>query len=58
MRRTVARYRLYLFGSFRVENDSGAHRLSTRKHESLLAYLALFPEPHPREKIAALFWGT
>ena len=57
MRRTVARYRLYLFGSFRVENDSGALRLSTRKHESLLAYLALFPEPHPRETIAALFWG-
>jgi predicted ATPase/DNA-binding SARP family transcriptional activator len=48
---------LYLFGSFRLEDDSHLIRLPTRKVESLLAYLALYPEPHAREKLAALFWG-
>ncbi|MBI4790440.1 MAG: tetratricopeptide repeat protein, partial [Chloroflexi bacterium] len=32
-------------------------RFATRKTESLLAYLVLHPEPHPREKLAALLWG-
>ncbi len=49
--------RLYFLGTFRVERKGQTIRLSTRKHESLLAYLALFPEPHLREKLAALFWG-
>ncbi|MBM3130068.1 MAG: hypothetical protein FJ009_15775 [Chloroflexi bacterium] len=51
------RYRLYLFGTFRIEKDSHPIRFSTRKIESLLAFLALHPEQHPREKLAALFWG-
>ncbi len=49
--------RLYLFGSFRLERDSQTIRLPTRKVESLFAFLALFPEQHPREKLAALLWG-
>ncbi len=49
--------RLYLLGSFRLERGSRTIRLATHKVESLLAYLALFPGQHPREKLAALLWG-
>ncbi len=48
---------LYLLGSFRIERGARPIHLSTRKVESLLAFLALHPEEHPREKLAALFWG-
>ncbi len=57
MARKSPRYRLHLLGAFQIESDSGSIRLATRKVESLLAYLALFPEAHPREKLAALLWG-
>jgi hypothetical protein len=50
----AAKVRLYLLGSFRLERDSRAINLPTRKVESLLAYLALFPQPHSREHFAAL----
>ena len=53
----TAKIRLYLLGSFRLERDSRAINLPTRKVESLLAYLALFPKPHSREHLAALLWG-
>jgi predicted ATPase/DNA-binding SARP family transcriptional activator len=53
----AANIRLYLLGSFRLERDSRAINLPTRKVESLLAYLALFPQPHSREHLAALLWG-
>ena len=33
-------------------------RLPTRKAESLLAYLVLYPNAHAREKLAALLWGN
>jgi predicted ATPase/DNA-binding SARP family transcriptional activator len=49
--------RLFLLGAFRLERDSRTVQLPTRKIESLLAYLVLHPEEHPREKLAALFWG-
>ena len=49
--------RLYFLGSFRIELKGQVVCLPTRKIESLLAYLLLFPEAHPREKLAALFWG-
>ncbi len=51
------RLRLYLLGSFRVESEKGPIHLPTRKIESLLAFLALHPEAHSREKLAAFFWG-
>jgi DNA-binding SARP family transcriptional activator len=59
-------FHLYLLGSFRLESrkphgtagrEARTIRLPTRKAESLLAYLALFPERHVREKLASLFWG-
>lgn len=49
--------RLYLLGAFRIERAARAIQLSTRKVEALLAYLALYPGAHSREKLVALFWG-
>jgi len=49
--------RLYLLGQYRIESDTGPIRLPRRKVEALLAYLALYPTAHPREKLAALLWG-
>ena len=49
--------RLFLLGTFRLEKEGYVVSLATRKVASLLAYLALHPEPHPRETIATLFWG-
>jgi predicted ATPase/DNA-binding SARP family transcriptional activator len=54
----VSPLRLSLLGSFRLERATdGLIRLPTRKIESLLAFLVLHPEPHSREKLAALLWG-
>jgi predicted ATPase/DNA-binding SARP family transcriptional activator len=59
-------FRLNVLAAFRLEASAGGARsqdkfqsidLPTRKIESLLAYLALHPEPHAREKLAALIWG-
>lgn len=49
--------RLELLGGFRLERDGARLQLYSRKVESLLAYLALFPQEHSREKLAALLWG-
>jgi predicted ATPase len=49
--------RLFILGSFCLERGGATIHLPTRKAESLLAYLALHPQPHAREKVAALFWG-
>lgn len=57
MPRASPAYRLSLLGAFRIEKNSRSIRFPTRKSESLLAYLALYPEEHSREKISALFWG-
>jgi non-specific serine/threonine protein kinase len=48
---------LYLFGAWRLEENGAPIRLGARKVESLLAYLALHPEEHAREKLASQFWG-
>ncbi|TAH49186.1 MAG: tetratricopeptide repeat protein [Chloroflexota bacterium] len=48
---------LYLFGAFRLEKEGAPLKLGTRKIQALLAYLALHPQAHTREKLAALFWG-
>src|SRR5262245_21769005 len=50
-------HRLQLLGTFRLTHDDKVVPLYSRKVESLLAYLALNPEPHAREKLATLFWG-
>lgn len=52
-----AQLRISLLGHFRIEKQTQPVQLSTRKTESLLAYLVLHPQPHGREKLAALFWG-
>lgn len=52
-----ALFKLYLLGPFRVENENGPVKLTTRKAQLLLAYLALNPQEHTREKLAALLWG-
>lgn len=48
-----------MFGGFRIRTASGgAVSLPTRKAQALLAYLAVRPgEEHPRDKLAAIFWG-
>lgn len=48
---------LYVLGPLRIERAGAPVRIPTRKIESLLCLLALEPEPHAREKLAALFWG-
>jgi non-specific serine/threonine protein kinase len=50
-------YRLNLLGAFRIERNSHPIRFPTRKVEALLAFLAVCPEAHSREKLAALLWG-
>lgn len=57
MARASPSFDLRLLGAFRLERDAQIIHLPTRKFEALLAYLALFPESHPREKLAAIFWG-
>ena len=48
---------LSLLGPFLLEVNDRPVRLPTRKAESLLAYLVLHRGVHPRERIAAMFWG-
>lgn len=50
-------FRLALLGAFCLERDGESLKLPRRKGEALLAYLALYPQEHAREKLAALFWG-
>jgi len=49
--------RLFTFGAFRIELAGRSIHLPRRKVEALSAYLILHSQPHPREKLAALFWG-
>ena len=62
----LPRFELRLLGAFGCEQREIAGgtvisrrsiRLPTRKAEALLAYLVLYPSSHPRERLAALFWG-
>ena len=49
--------RLFLLGLPRLEYDGAPLEFKRRKALNLLAYLALYPAQHPRERLAALFWG-
>lgn len=49
--------RLCLFGTFELRRADTSITLSTRKTQALFAYIALYPEAHSREKLAALFWA-
>jgi predicted ATPase len=48
---------LYVLRPFRIEQKGSYIHLPTRKTASLLAYLALHPGFHSREKLATLFWA-
>jgi predicted ATPase/DNA-binding SARP family transcriptional activator len=49
--------RLSLLGLPRLELDGAPLEFKRRKALNLLAYLCLHPAEHPRERLAALFWG-
>ncbi|MCK6568858.1 MAG: hypothetical protein DCC59_10675 [Chloroflexi bacterium] len=52
-----SKFALRLFGSVRLEKNGKPLEFARRKALDLLAYLALHPSEHPRERLAALFWG-
>lgn len=46
-----------LFGPFELRIDGSlVPKFATAQGQALLAYLCLNPDPHPREKLADLFW--
>src|SRR5689334_18069952 len=54
---TTLPVRLYLLGRFCLERGGAPIVLPRRKLQLLLAYLALRPQLHAREQLAARFWG-
>src|SRR5262245_44556854 len=56
----MARLTLTLLGGFRAHLDPGAPlAFPTRKAQALLSYLAMpAGEPHSRDKLASLLWGS
>jgi DNA-binding SARP family transcriptional activator len=56
---TAPRFRLSLLGPFELTGPNGIVELPMRKLVGLLAYLACTaPQPQPRERLAALLWGS
>jgi len=54
-----SKFRLSLLGRFELTGRDGPVELSSKKLAGLLAYLACTaPQPQPREKLAALLWGS
>ena len=52
-------FRLSLLGGFELTGPDGVVDLPSKKLAGLLAYLACTaPQPQPREKLSALFWGS
>ena len=54
--RIVTSYSLYLFGAPRIECDRIQVKMDTRKAIALLAYLAIDPQMHTRDRLAAFLW--
>jgi predicted ATPase/DNA-binding SARP family transcriptional activator len=52
----MATFRLFLFGSPRLECDGVVVKISRRKALALLSYLAATDKPHARDSLATLFW--
>ena len=52
----MARYKLYLFGTPRLERDEQPVPIKRRKAFALLAYLAHTSQPQSREYLATLLW--
>jgi DNA-binding SARP family transcriptional activator len=54
-----SKYRLSLLGCLELTGPTGPVELPSKKLACLLAYLACTaPQPQPREKLAALLWGS
>ncbi|MFN8446886.1 MAG: BTAD domain-containing putative transcriptional regulator, partial [Caldilineaceae bacterium] len=51
------KFKVFLLGSLRIEDEIGSIRLPRRKVEGLLAYLLLHPEAQSRDLLASLLWG-
>jgi predicted ATPase/DNA-binding SARP family transcriptional activator len=50
-------WRIDLLGGLRVQRGDGSPvRLQKQKAGALLAYLAYYPQPHPREALVDVFW--
>lgn len=49
-------FRLYLFGSPRLERDGVMVKIARRKALALLSYLAATGKPQARDSLATLFW--
>ncbi|MBK9713118.1 MAG: alpha/beta fold hydrolase [Kouleothrix sp.] len=52
----MARLKLYVFGTPRLEHDSQPIELNLRKALALLVYLAATGQPHSRDALATLLW--
>ena len=53
------RFRLSLFGPFRLAGPAGRIELGSRKLAALFAFLACAgPEPQPRDAVMTLLWGS
>lgn len=48
--------KIYLLGSVHLERGKETLEFARQKTLLLLAYLALHPQEHPRERIASIFW--
>ncbi|HNB50994.1 MAG TPA: tetratricopeptide repeat protein [Anaerolineales bacterium] len=48
--------KIYLLGTFRIQDIHGTHTIGGEKAQGLLAYLTLHPTPHGRETLASLLF--
>ena len=52
----MSTFKLYLFGSPRLERGGMVVKIARRKALALLSYLAATGKPHARDSLATLFW--
>jgi len=52
----MSHWKLYLFGSPRLEHKGQSLPINLRKALALFAYLAVTRQPHSRDALATLFW--
>ncbi|MEZ4681336.1 MAG: BTAD domain-containing putative transcriptional regulator [Caldilineaceae bacterium] len=52
----MSTFKLYLFGSPRLERGGVVVKIARRKALALLSYLAATGKPHARDSLATLFW--
>ena len=54
----AAKFTLSLLGRVQLNGPDGPVDLPNKKLAGLLAYLAMAPQPQPRERLSALLWGS